>query len=218
MLLKGSNKMENKQVQVKLPKYQKIAADIASKIIEQKYLVGEKIYARSSLASQYGVSSETARRAIAVLQDLEIVETTKGSGVTIKSYEKAAQFVHQFLEVQSIYQVQLEMLESIKRQKNELNLLQETTEQLVNRTERFKSVNPFVPFQVEMKEDSPYLSQSIGTINFWQNTMATIVGIRRGTELIISPGPYATFELNDIIYFIGNDECIDRVQKFLYPK
>ncbi|MFC7686002.1 TrkA C-terminal domain-containing protein [Ureibacillus sp. GCM10028918] len=210
--------MENKKVQVKQPKYQKIAADIASRIVEKKYLVGEKIYARSSLASQYGVSSETARRAIAVLQDLEIVEATKGSGVMIKSYEKAAQFVHQFLEVQSVYQVQLEMLESIKRQKNELDVLQETTERLVSRTERFKSVNPFVPFQVEINEDTPYISQSIGTINFWQNTMATIVGIRRGVELIISPGPYATFEQGDVIYFIGNDECIERVQKFLYPK
>ncbi|WP_449444715.1 hypothetical protein [Ureibacillus acetophenoni] len=36
---------------------------------------------------------------MAVLQDLEIVEATKGSGVMIKSYEKAAQFVHQFLDV-----------------------------------------------------------------------------------------------------------------------
>lgn len=209
--------MENKNVQVKQPKYQKIAADIASKIVEKKYLVGEKIYARSSLASQYGVSSETARRAIAVLQDLEIVEATKGSGVMIKSYEKAAQFAHQFLEVQSIYQVQLEMLESIKRQKEELNVLQETTERLVSRTERFKSVNPFVPFQVEILENSPYISQSIGTINFWQNTMATIVGIRRGDELLLSPGPYATFQQHDVIYFIGNDECLERVQKFLYP-
>ncbi|HWK22431.1 MAG TPA: TrkA C-terminal domain-containing protein [Ureibacillus sp.] len=209
--------METKKVQVKQPKYQKIAADIASRIVEKKYLVGEKIYARSSLASQYNVSSETARRAIAVLQDLEIVEATKGSGVMIKSYEKAAQFVHQFLEVQSVYQVQLEMLESIRRQKKELEVLQETTERLVSRTERFKSVNPFVPFQVEVEENTPYISQSIGTINFWQNTMATIVGIRRGVELIISPGPYATIELGDVIYFIGNDECLERVQKFLYP-
>lgn len=86
------------------------------------------------------------------------------------------------------------MLESIKRQRDELNLLQETTERLVNRTERFRSINPFVPFQVEIMENTPYISQSIGTINFWQNTMATIVGIRRGDELIISPGPYATIE------------------------
>lgn len=69
------------------------------------------------MASQYGVSAETARRAIAVLQDLEIVEATKGSGVVIKSYEKAANYIKQFLDVQSIHQIQLEMLESIDRQK-----------------------------------------------------------------------------------------------------
>ncbi|RKJ31993.1 GntR family transcriptional regulator, partial [Butyricicoccus sp. 1XD8-22] len=85
------------------------------------------------------------------------------------------------------------------------------------RTERFRSVNPFVPFQIEILESSPYISQTIGSINFWQNTMATIVGIRRESELILSPGPYATIEKNDIIYFIGNDESIDRVEKFLYP-
>ncbi|BDH63474.1 GntR family transcriptional regulator [Lysinibacillus sp. PLM2] len=209
--------MDNRKLQVKQPKYMKIAADIASKIVDKKYVIGEKIYARSSLASQYGVSSETARRAIAVLQDLEIVEATKGSGVMIKSSEKAAQFVHQFLDVQSIQQIQMEMLESIKRQRDELAYLQETTEQLVSRTERFRSVNPFVPFQIEILESSPYISQTIGSINFWQNTMATIVGIRRESELILSPGPYATIEKNDIVYFIGNDESMDRVEKFLYP-
>ncbi|KGR77857.1 GntR family transcriptional regulator [Ureibacillus manganicus DSM 26584] len=208
--------LEQKKVQVKQPKYAKIAADIASKIVEKKYLVGDKIYARSSLASQYGVSSETARRAIAVLQDLEIVEATKGSGVMIKSYEKAAQFVQQFLEVQSIQQIQIEMLDSLKRQKEELSFLQEITERLVSRTERFRSINPFVPLQLEVNEHSPYISRSIGEINFWQNTLATIVGIKRGQELFISPGPYITIEPNDIIYFIGNDESLERVEKFLY--
>ncbi|MFC5560023.1 TrkA C-terminal domain-containing protein [Ureibacillus thermophilus] len=210
--------MENKDLKiVKQPKYQKIAADIASKIVEGKYTIGEKIYARSSLASQYGVSAETARRAIAVLQDLEIVEATKGSGVVIKSYEKAANFIKQFLDVESIHQIQLEMFESIDRQKEELEKLKEITERLVSRTERFRSINPFVPFHIEIKGDSPYLSKTIGEINFWHHTMATIVGIRRGEELIISPGPYATIEMDDVIYFIGNDECLERVQKFLFP-
>ena len=73
----------DKKMQIKQPRYQLIAEDIATKIVERKYVVGEKIYARSSLASQYGVSPETTRRAIAVLQDLNIVEATKGSGVEI---------------------------------------------------------------------------------------------------------------------------------------
>ena len=82
--------MVDKKMQIKQPRYQLIAEDIATKIVERKYVVGEKIYARSSLASQYGVSPETTRRAIAVLQDLNIVEA-KRIGVEIVSYENTAQ-------------------------------------------------------------------------------------------------------------------------------
>jgi len=57
--------MENK-FKITSPRYQQIAADVAAKIVDGHYKVGDKIYARSSLASQYGVSSETARRAICV--------------------------------------------------------------------------------------------------------------------------------------------------------
>lgn len=206
-----------KNVQVKQPKYQQIAVDIASKIVEKKYQIGDKIYARSSLASQYNVSAETARRAIAVLQDLEIVEATKGSGVIIKSYEKAAHFVRQFLDVQSVHELQNELLTSIHRQQNELHNLQEKTKQLISRTEHYRSVNPFIPYQIEMTANSPCIHQTLQILNFWQNTSATIVGIRRGNELLLSPGPYASLEEGDIIYFIGNDESLARVQNFLYP-
>ena len=49
-----------KKVKLVSPVYQQIAADIASKIANGHYELGQKIYARSVLASQYGVSSETA--------------------------------------------------------------------------------------------------------------------------------------------------------------
>ncbi|MGE7091948.1 TrkA C-terminal domain-containing protein [Lysinibacillus sp. NPDC048646] len=206
-----------KNVQVKQPKYQQIAVDLASKIVEKKYQIGDKIYARSSLASQYNVSAETARRAIAVLQDLEIVEASKGSGVFIKSYEKAARFVRQFHDVQSVHELQNELLTSIHKQQNELLNLQEKTKQLISRTEHFRSVNPFIPYQIEMTAESPCIHQTLQELNFWQNTSGTIVGIRRGNELLLSPGPYLSFEDADIIYFIGNDESLARVQSFLYP-
>lgn len=206
-----------KNVQVKQPKYQQIAVDIASKIVEKKYQIGDKIYARSSLASQYNVSAETARRAIAVLQDLEIVEASKGSGVYIKSYEKAAFFVRQFQDVQSVHELQNELLTSIRNQHHELLNLQEKTKQLISRTEHYRSVNPFIPYQIEMTLESPCIHQTLQDLNFWQNTSSTIVGIRRSNELLLSPGPYASLEDGDIIYFIGNDESLMRVQNFLYP-
>ncbi|MGE7021766.1 TrkA C-terminal domain-containing protein [Solibacillus cecembensis] len=207
--------MESKKLQIKQPKYQTIAEDIASKIVEKKYIVGEKIYARSSLASQYGVSAETARRAIAVLQDLDIVEATKGSGVIITSYENAAKFVQRLEGVQSIWELQSTLQQSINKQIDELNTLKETTKELINRTNRFRNINPFIPSQIEIMENCPFLHKNIGEINFWQNTRATIVGIRKGDDLIMSPGPYATLEAGNVIYFIGDDESLANAQHFL---
>ena len=63
-------KVKNK---ISIPRYQQIAIEISSRIASGEYKVGEKIYARSSIASQYGVSSETARRAICVLCDLSLI-------------------------------------------------------------------------------------------------------------------------------------------------
>ncbi|WP_332651336.1 TrkA C-terminal domain-containing protein [Lysinibacillus sp. 54212] len=207
--------MEPKSIQIKQPKYQIIAEDIATKIVEKKYIIGDKIYARSLLASQYGVSAETARRAIAVLQDLNIVEATKGSGVIITSYENAANFVHRLEGVKSVRELQKELSLSIEKQFAELNNLQETAKELINRTNRFQSINPFVPFQLEISDSCPYVSKSISEINFWQNTGATIVGIRKKNELLLSPGPYATLEVGDILYFIGDEICLSNAEQFL---
>ncbi|MEK4630243.1 MAG: TrkA C-terminal domain-containing protein [Solibacillus sp.] len=204
-----------KKMHIKRPRYQIIAEDIAAKIVEKKYIVGEKIYARSSLASQYGVSSETARRAIAVLQDLNIVEATKGSGVVIVSYENAAQFVHRLDDVKSVRELQQELNSSIEKQITELHQLQGTLAEMVNRTNRFQSINPFVPFQIEISETCLFISKNIGEINFWQQTGATIVGIKKGDELVLSPGPYATLSIGDTLYFVGNDATYSNVKQFL---
>lgn len=204
-----------KKVQIKQPKYQLIAEDVATKIVEGKYVVGEKIYARSSLASHYGVSSETTRRAIAVLQDLNIVEATKGSGVVIVSYENAAQFVHRLTDVKSVRELQRELEQSIQKQKQELTNLQEGLSEFVSRTNRLQSINPFVPYQVEITDECPFLSKSVGEINFWQQTGGTIIGIKKGEDIIISPGPYAELRAGDILYFVGNEKSYSTVKQFL---
>ncbi|MDF2838602.1 MAG: TrkA-C domain protein, partial [Evtepia sp.] len=109
--------------QIAIPRYQQIALDVASRIVRQEYQVGQKIYARSSIASQYGVSPETARRAICVLSDLNIVTSEKGSGVTIQSLESAINFLQQFNKRQSISSIKENILQSISRQKKEMDQL-----------------------------------------------------------------------------------------------
>ncbi|WMJ88494.1 TrkA C-terminal domain-containing protein [Anaerocolumna sp. MB42-C2] len=207
-----------KKTQITNPRYQQIAMDIASKIVDKHYSIGDKIYARSSVASQYGVSSETARRAMCILSDLNIVDTTKGSGVLIKSYENALKFVRQYNDIQTITNLKKEIMDSVNRQSKEIDYFSQCLEKLIDYTDRFRSINPFVPSELEITSKSPFLNKTIEEVNFWHNTSATIIGIKRDVSLILSPGPYAVFLEHDILYFIGDENSYDRVRNFMYPR
>ena len=206
-------KVKNK---ISIPRYQQIAIEIASRISSGQYKVGEKIYARSSIASQYGVSSETARRAICILCDLEIVTSEKGSGVIIKSYENAVNFIKQYSKRQTIDTIKENLLKSIARQQKEMDTLNECLSDLIAASEHFRSMNPFMPFEVKITSECSYLNKTVSEIQFWQHTGATVLAIGRNGNVIKSPGPYAILLENDIIYFLSQDDSSERVKEFLY--
>ncbi len=199
------------------PRYQLIAIDIASKIVDKRYNVGDKIYTRSSIASQYGVSAETARRAISILAELEIVESTKGSGVVIKAYEKAVEFVHQYNDIQTINDLKKDIMESVERQLKEMAYFNDSLTKLIDKMDRFRSSNPFIPYEIEITTETPLLNKTLSEMNFWHNTSATIVAVKRNEELLRSPGPYITFLPDDIVYYVGDDKSSERVHHFIYP-
>ena len=199
------------------PKYVQIAEDLAYKIIDKTYQEGEKIYARSAVGSQYSVSSETARRAICVLADWDIVEVEKNSGVTIKSVDNARHFLQQQKKSQSVHDLKRRIGECLEHQQQESRQLYTYLTELIEKMEYFRSTNPFVPFEQLITRDTPYLNKSVAEINFWQATFATVVAIRRNDNIIMSPGPSATFRLGDLFYFTGDDNCQRRVEQFLYP-
>lgn len=197
--------------QVTGARYQQIAADIAAKIVDHQYQIGDKIYARSLIASQYSVSSETARKAIAILTDLEIVDTVRGSGVVIKSYENAVAFLKRFRNVGTMAELKKDTLDRISLLLKDGNELRNAVDRLVDHSDRFRALNPMTPFSVGIKNDASCIGQTISSLNFWQNTAATVVAIRRGESLILSPGPYAEFAAGDVLYFIGEEDCLERV-------
>lgn len=203
-------------MKISIPRYQQIAADVAVKIAEGYYSEGEKIYVRSSLSSQYGVSSETARRAISALADLKIVEVTKGSGVLIKSREKAIDFVKRFNEISQMSDLKKQILAGLDNQIKQSNEIKVMVSELMYVTERFREVNPFTPFEIEINDTANYLGKNLSDINFWHNTTATIIAIKREGKIIISPGPYAVITAGDIICYIGDENCHERVRNFLY--
>ena len=200
------------------PRYQQIAADIAAKIVNGEYREGDRIYARSTLALQYHVSSETARRAICVLCDMKIVESVQGVGVVIRSSENASLFLRQFDQQLTIDAMKDRLVESIEEQNRRNNELRNQVEELMDTVTRFKAMNPFIPYQITIEEGMNHIGKNLAEINFWHNTMATVLAIRHGEHLQLSPGPYARIHAGDILYFIGTEDCVLRTDQFFKGK
>ena len=200
-----------------LPRYQQVAVAVAGKIAANEYKVGDKLHARSRLANHYSVSPETARKALSVLVDLEIVHVKHGSGFYVASDQLAQDFVNQYRDVQSIQELKQEMTESMRKQQAELVHFSKILEQLTSKTSHFNSSNPLTPFQLEISDKALYLEETVGEINLWQHTAATLVAIQRADELVVSPGPYAQIMAGDIIFLVGNEFCQQRATNFFYP-
>ena len=178
-----------------------------------------KIYTRSYIAGHYGVSPETARRAICVLSDLDIVVSEKGSGVTIKSRQNASNFIKQFNKretIESIKEKKYFKVLTAKKTRDGARLNQYLSE-LIQASEHFRSMNPFMPFEIHITKDCHYLNRNLSDIQFWQNTGATVIAVRKQDALLRSPGPYIELCENDILYFLPQDDSTQRVTEFLYP-
>ncbi|MEL7610384.1 MAG: GntR family transcriptional regulator [Bacillota bacterium] len=208
----------DKSVRIVNPRYQQIAADIAARIVNGHYQVGERVYASSSLASQYGVSAETARRAICVLADMKIVDAERGSGVVIASLERAREFVARQTQIRTVSDLEKEIVASVESLDEEFRQLKSRITGLIDKTSRFRAVNPFMPYEIVLGAQTPCLGKSIAEVNFWHHTAATIVAIQRDGSLILSPGPYSVFMEHDVLYYIGDDGSPERVQAFLSPQ
>lgn len=208
--------MSNKK-KVVLPRYQQVAVEIAERIVDNRYVIGEKIHARSTLASTFGVSAETARKAVNVLVDLGIMEVKHGSGVIVSSKSKAESFLVQYKDVQSVQDIKTDLMESVKQQKDELDHFTQLLDQLVSQTKKINHASPFLPSELLLTESAEHLEQSISELNLWHETTATVIAISHNNDLFLSPGPYAKLSANDTVYFVGNEYAKQRMYNFFYP-
>lgn len=167
------------------PRYQQIALQIAERIVRNELKVGQKIYARSTLATTFGVSPETARKAISVLGDLGIVDPVHGSGVIIASKQKAQEYLAQYQEVETMQDLRTQIMQSVESQRRELANFSSFLDKLVDQTEHFQKINPLTPIEFELERDSEKFGMSLGEMNLWQNTGATVVAILQNEELIV---------------------------------
>jgi K+/H+ antiporter YhaU regulatory subunit KhtT len=197
------------------PVYQRIAIDLANRITSEEFGIGTKIYGRSTLAGQYNVSPETIRRAVTLLEDMNIVEVSQGKGIIVKSIDSAFKFIEKFRSKDSMISLKKNISSVIEERRKLDDKLTLYIDKLIDNTERFKNSNPFAPIEVEIPRNSTLIGKTIAEVNFWQNTGTTIVGIRRNKSLILSPGPYATFIEGDVYIMIGDETSYERVKDYI---
>ena len=201
-----------------MPIYQKIAIDIANNICNGYIPEGTTLRGRSALAGKYNVSPETIRRSVKILEDLKVVESIKGKGIIVLSRNKAESFLKKYQDITNISSYKSQLSELLNSRSNLESQILETMNKIVDYSSRLSTINPLGPFEFLIKPNCKLIGKTPGQTNFWQNTGGTIVAIKRGEKLIISPGPYIEFLENDIIMVIGDSNVNTSVPMFLYEK
>jgi len=195
--------------------YRSIALDLAQRIINGEFPEGVKISGRSVLAGHYNVSPETVRKAIALLKIKNVVTVSQGKEITVISSENCYNFIEQYKSNETMYSLQQDV-EILLRQKREIDAkLEALLIDIINYSDRLRNLTPYHPVEVELPENAPIVGRTLAETRLWQHTGATLVAIRRGTEIIISPGPGAKFESGDRIVLVGDSQILKRTLDFI---
>lgn len=197
------------------PVYSQIALDIALRISRGEIEENAKLYGRSVLAPQYGVSPETIRRAMKLLEDMKIVETRESRGTVVLSKEKAKDYVNKFSKHNDIRTKQRKLKDLLREHEKLSRQINEAASSIVRINEHFTITSPFTTYEEVIPETSSLIGKTLGEVHFWQQTSATVIAIRRGDQIILSPGPYATLMANDIIIYIGDTKSVEAVTTFI---
>lgn len=199
--------------------YLQIALDLATRIARGDLPEGSRIYGRSVMASEYSVSPETIRRALRLLADMKVVEVKPQSGAVVLSADNARRYIANFDEGADAHALRRQMKELLG-QYGELNRkLSEVANALVKSRDTFASAaEPFPNYEVTVPKDSPLIGKSIGALKFWQSTGGTIVAIRRGQTVILSPGPYAELYGGDVIVLVGSPAAAEAANHLVRVK
>jgi K+/H+ antiporter YhaU regulatory subunit KhtT len=199
------------------PVYSQVALDIATKIARGEIREGQKITGRSLTSSEYGVSPETVRRAFSLLAEMKIIDVQKNSGAIVLSKRHAADYILKF-EAKKDMRLLRKQLNELMTQRNRINAqILNIINEIIDINERFRTSDPLRSYEFEIPANSPIIGKTIADSQFWQNTGATIVAIRRNDKIMLSPGPYAVFLQGDSIIVSGEIDISDRVLKRISP-
>ena len=198
--------------------YLQIALDLAGRVARGELPEGSRVYGRSLMASEYSVSPETIRRALRLLADMKVVEVKPQSGAVVLSADNARRYIENF-EGDAGVRALRRKLKALLKEEEELHarIAAAAASALVQSS--FASAHePFPNYEVPVPKDSPMIGRSISALKFWQSTGGTVVAIRRGQTVILSPGPYAELYAGDVVVLVGSPAAAEAAHTLLAPK
>lgn len=194
--------------------YLQIAVDVASRVAGGDLREGDRLYGRSVMASEYGVSPETIRRALRLLADMKVIDVKPQSGAVVLSQDNAKRYVEGFSEGAETRSLRQQMKEILGEYEVLNRRLVEVSAALIQSQETYSSATEPLPnYEVPVPSGSPLIGKSIGALKFWQSTGGTIVAIRRKQKVILSPGPYAELYDGDMIILVGPPAAAEAARK-----
>lgn len=209
----NNNNAENKN---SAARYEKIALDIAYSILNDEWKVGEILKGRSTLSGKYSVSPETIRRALKLLEELQVVHVVERKGIMIKSKDAANTFIKEYQSKDRILTLREDITKLISEKRVIEDSVLERLDSIIEQAMLLRNIGIIYPLEIKIPDGSDIIGKSIGEVRFWDHTGATIIGINRSGHLYLSPGPKLVFYSGDIILFVGNAPNIsDKVQKYV---
>lgn len=200
--------------QITVPRYLKIAVDLAARISSGEISEGEKLKGRSILSTEYHVSPETIRRAMSILADKHVVEIYLGSGIVVASRAKAIQFLNSFQDDESLSGLRRELADLFERRKHMDENIMLLTGKIIDMY-KFRRTDLISPVEIVIPPASHFIGKSIGQLEVWHNTGATIIGVIQQAQILISPGPYYEFVKGDKVLIVGDENVIGRFNAFV---
>lgn len=192
------------------PKYEYIAYDIAKRIVDGQFSIGERLYGRSNLAGIYKVSPETIRRAVSLLQDMGVVVSEHGRGIVIKSREAAQRYINQFNERQTLEVLRKELFRVVKERKKLDEQLEMFLLKFTEYINRWKNITELNPIEICVSENSAAVGKSLSDLRFREVTGATVVAIKRAENTIISPSPDMRINAGDYLVLVGDEDAFKK--------
>ncbi|KGE21013.1 TrkA C-terminal domain-containing protein [Paenibacillus wynnii] len=195
--------------------YKSIALDIAQRIVSGEFPVDSKISGRSLLAGQYHVSPETIRKAMGLLKDEDIVFVSQGKEIIVVSDLKAHDYINRNNYLKSAYSLKQDLQQLLLEKKEIDRKFEKLHNEIIEASDRLQNLKPYHPVEITIQEESHVIGKSISALQFWQNTGGTVIALRRGTNVTISPGPHVILRGKDVLVLVGDHNMYQRTKQFI---